>query len=586
MNRSSTMAEPTRNNAAADLERCLGDPLDRASDFSFEQALLDDELERFPEKLCRGLDDWGLNEYYVPRELGGRFTSFEELFSIVKVVSRRDLTAAIAHSAIYLGAASVWMSGTQAQKHRLAGIIRKGGAVAFALTEQAHGSDIMATGLTAERDGDRYLLSGEKWLINNATRSAAVVAFARTRPERGPRGFSLFFLDKEKLAPATYRYLPKLKTHGIRGADISGIAFDRCPVPADAVIGAPGAGLELTLKTLQISRTMCAALSLGAANAALHTTLGFALRRQLYGKDVYAIPEVQKTLVDAFLDILICDCMAAAAVRGLHTATRQFSVWSAVVKYFVPVTLENAIRSLSSVLGARYYLRQGTEGVFQKTARDSAIVSVFDGNTAVNLQAIALQLRFLLPEHAPDDSASTAAFAERVKTTFDLTRPLPEFDAANLELFNHGHDDVLHGLSACVEYLREAGAGSQLDEALAGRILGFVKKALEDLGSLKAKAAKLAEARGSTVDKSSALFELSRQYCVLHAAAACLQMWIHNKAHVGAYFAKGEWLLLALNRLLGSGPHPDPTLSTDAVRELAAMHARRESVSINPFVFS
>lgn len=569
-----------RNLAAEALERYLGDPLNNASDLSFYQSLVDDESENFPARLYQALNDWGLSEYYVPRAYGGCFNSFEELLSIIKVVARRDLTAAIAHSAIYLGAGSVWLSGSDDQRRILAKTIKAGGAIAFGLTEKDHGSDILANEVTAKADAGGYRLSGEKWLINNATRSAAVVVFAKTRAEGGPRGFSLFLVLKDQADPNTYRCLPKIKTHGIRGADISGIGFDECFVPSSALIGAPGTGLESTLKMLQVTRTMCAALALGAANTALHAVLGFAASRRLYGGNLLKIPVAQRIIVDAFLDILICDCMAIAAARGLHVMPGQFSVWSSVIKYFVPVTIENAIRNLSTVLGARYYLREGSEAVFQKVLRDNAIISLFDGNTAVNLQAIALQLRFYFGERSASDEAVAADVKMRRELLFDIGKHLPDFDPKGLELFNHGRDDVVDGIASCLDYLQESSSA-----AIVSQVRNLAHVALDSLASLKSRAQKMAPPPGAAVAKSPALFGLAKEYCVVHAAATCLQIWTHSRTSLSGYFAAGEWLLLALNRLLKPDSPPDTLRSyfENAARELVEMHGRKEFISITPF---
>src|SRR3569623_1901131 len=124
-------------------------------------------------------------------------------------------------------------------------------------------------------------------------------------------------VEKRDLDPAHYANLPRVKTLGLRGCDISGVRFDDCVVPEHSRHG-----------------------EVGAVETALRSTVSFAMIRRRYGGSVFDIPMARQVLTVAFVDILICDCMATAAARGLHVATEQFSVWSAVVKYFVPTTLE------------------------------------------------------------------------------------------------------------------------------------------------------------------------------------------------------------------------------------------------------
>lgn len=515
------------------LDKQLGDPRDPGAPGGRDRALHDDEREAFPETLHAALADWGLHQHYVPRRLGGRFHSFEELLGLTRVVARRDLTAAIAHAAVFLGSLPVWLGGSEAQQRQLARLVLDGGAVAFGLTEEAHGSDVLASDTQALPAGDgSVVIDGRKWLINNANRSTAVLVFARTKPEGGPRGFSLFLLDKRELEPGSLEPLPRLPTHGIRGADISGFTLRQARVPGAALVGPAGSGLDLALKTLQVTRTLCAALALGSAQSALELTLDFARGRLLYGRSMLALPAVRLALVESFVDLLVCDAVGRVAARGLHVAPEQFSSWSAVVKYWVPTLLEQSVRRLAGVMGARHFLRQGPEGLFQKVLRDNALIGLFDGSAAVNLQSIAAQLPFLLK---PGGGTQAPRRAEVFDSLFNLSAPLPAFEPGRLALFDHGADLVMDapppgGLPAAATPLL-------LQEAQATAALRRDVAALhEQPGAIKA---------------SAAPFRHARAYCDRHAAAACVQLWAANVSRLDPLFADGHVLVLALRRLAG-----------------------------------
>jgi alkylation response protein AidB-like acyl-CoA dehydrogenase len=542
---------PSQSSIAESLERFLGDGNDPGVPGSREQALVNDEREAFPEKLYSALQNWGLHHFYVPRAFGGRFDSFEELLTLTRILSRRDLTAAIAHSAVFLGSMPIWIGGSDQQRHLLAQWVMEGGVIAFALTEEAHGSDILANETRAEVAGSGFQLTGRKWLINNAQRSTAIVVFARTKTSGGARGFSLFLVNRKDADAAACRSLPRLKTHGIRGADIGGIEFNHCLVNGQSLVGSIGSGLELTLKTLQVTRTLCAGLALGAAQAALEITIDFALSRQLYGGGMVALPTVQQSLVEAFIDLLICGCVSRAAVRGLHAAPGQLSVWSSIVKYFVPVTLEQTIRNLGTVLGARHFLREGPQGLFQKVLRDSGLISLFDGNTAVNLHNIALQLPFLLKQPSPGlKEANGGAGAHEI--VFDLEASLPEFKPQQLELFAYGQELVVAGFERAVADLPALLSQRAIHDSMSLCILKLAEAAVQKLGKLRRSVGMLAGREGSTINKSAALFSHARTYCRLHAAAACVQMWSSNSRHAGLGSCSGQhFLLLALRRLAG-----------------------------------
>jgi alkylation response protein AidB-like acyl-CoA dehydrogenase len=528
------------------LETYLGDPKDDALPFNYRRSVECDETDELPEAACRLLDDWGMSLYYFPEALGGRLRTFEQALALGRIVSRRDLAAAIEHSISFLGFAFVWLAGSPQLKKRAAAVLRDGGRIALGLTEREHGGDLSSCECRAELKNGIYWLSGEKWLINNATRGRAISLFARTDPRGGPRGFSFFFVEKSRLEGGSFEVLPKVLTHGIRGVDISGIRFCRAALHPDALIGDAGGGLELALRGLQMTRTMCCSLSLGALDTAIRIVLDFALRRRIYGGTVFDIAAARGTLIDAFVDLLISDCVSIAGARALHVAPAQMSVHSSIVKYFVPVTCERAVQSLAIVLGARHYLRQGHwSGLFQKILRDAGIVPLFDGSTAVNLNVLSSQL-LALCQHA--DRLSSSA-EDRLRQIFDLTAPVPDFQPDRLTLVNKGVHDIVQAIADLDRWLAGAKRHGDVSSGLIDDLDLQVQELKIDYAMFKKavadNAATVRHSRGQTPE----MFEMARRYCVFHAAAACVLLWVESRRSLDPFFARGEWLQLALRRL-------------------------------------
>lgn len=528
------MAIPPQYRTAESFERDFGDPANPDSRLSFVRALELDEGEEYPTEPHALLDSWHFSEQFIPAESGGQFTTFEEVVALLRALSRRDLTVAVSHMITFLGALPVWMAGSDDQKRVAVALIRGGGKIAFALTERTHGSDLLANELEAHEEGDRFLISGEKWLIGNATRSTAITLLARTRAEGGPRGFSLLFADKRLLDSAGFHHLPKVKTVGLRGSDLSGISFDRCAAPAAARIGPAGSGFELTLKALQITRILCAGLALGAGDTALRLAVDFALKRRLYGASVFDIPHARSTLSHAFIDLLICDAVAISAARALQACPGQASVWSAVAKYFVPATVEKVMRDLSLVLGARFFLRDGHPwSMFQKMVRDSSIVSVFEGNSMVQLQALGLQLEQLTTEPAKPEPD----LGRRLETVFSLSTPVPPFDPARLDFFSREGDDAVTGIPFLIDQLKSAKASEAS--------LNGVQRVLVEHRRVTAEVRRAHGEPGRSVRR----LQLAKRFAHLHAAACCGHFWIHNRDILGEFFSGEAWLSTCLNRL-------------------------------------
>ena len=535
--------------AAEDLEEYLGDPLNPENVVSFKSSVDLDEAEKYPEELCRLLVQWGVPHYYVPAEHGGKLKSFEELLFLTRVISRRDLTAAIAMGQVFLGAVHVWIDGSTEQRRTVAEIIKSGKQMAFALTEKAHGSDVLATDCHGIKVREGYLLSGEKWLINNGTRAAALTVFARTSTPDSPGEFSLLLVVKSLLDDSSFSHIRRVKTHGIRGADISGIRFHECLVPHDALIGVAGGGLETALKGLMITRTLCSGFSLGALDTALRLTTKFSLERKLYGGVAYDIPHVRSVLISSFLDLLACECLAVSVARGIHSATGQLSVWAAVAKYLVPTIVEEAVRNLAVILGARYYLREEFAwGIFQKIVRDNAVVSLFDGNTVINLNVISGQLRSLANFRAHVAPDTRPENEDCLRGVFSLEEPLPDFDPRKLRLSNQGRNDVIQGLDVSLKMLDDLSAGWGVDLETLEALKSSVRKLIDETNKLYSLMLAYSDGNVGASAQSLEMTEFSRRYCLLHGAAACVHMWTHNRWAMTEFFLKGEWLLVWLEK--------------------------------------
>jgi alkylation response protein AidB-like acyl-CoA dehydrogenase len=563
---------------AEDFEAFLGDPADPTSAIPFDRAVELDERDTYPEDACAALEAWGMHQYYIPSALGGRLSSYEEMLALLRVIARRDLTVAIAHCKTFLGSVAVWVGGSLDQQRHLAELIQQRRQIALAFHEREHGSDMLSSDVTATPVGGGYVLNGDKWLVNNATRGSALTVFARTDARGGPRGFSLFLVEKDTVSAKRYTHLPRLKTHGIRGADFSGIQLRNFPVTGDSVIGTPGAGLEIALRSFQVTRTIIPGLSLGAADTALRCAMEFALGRRLYGDSVFAMPHAQQKLVNAFVDLLTCESLAISAARSLHVAPQHMRLRASAVKYFVPTTIERTLRDLSVVLGARFYLRGDHPwNHFQKVLRDVGVVSIFHAGTYLNLTTI---LQWMLESR--HQQGADAADADALAGVFDLSRPLPPFAPERLELTNRGRDDIVGGLSSL--------ALSGLANPPCGEVLQHLHELIDavtsEVDALESRCATLKLQHGRAFSRSPELFDLAAQYSALHAAAACVHFWVHNRRDLGEFFARGEWLVVALDRLLRRfhpvRPPLPPTYRQAVADHLLHLHTTDQQFSLVP----
>ncbi len=573
-------------NLAETVEKDLGNPEIPNSILSYQRVIEIDESEQFPHEEVAWLYNQKYQHYYIPENCGGKFTSFEDFVAFVRVLTRRDLTTGIAFTTMFWSFLT-WMAGNDEQKRILSHYMREeNGAMCLGYSEKEHGADLVGGDLTATKVEGGYLLNGEKWPINRATISGVAYILAKTNSEGGARCLSLFMVEKSKIDGNNYYNLPKILTHGIRASDMSGIGFKDCFVPDSMLIGKEGEGLEIALKGFQITRTLCSGFSHGTADTALRTTLKFAINRRLYDKNVFDLPQPRKVLSDAFLDLLICDCETISSARGFHVVPEQFSVWSAVVKYFVTVQLERMVNDISAVLGARYYFREEHDfGIFQKILRDNAIVSVFDGSTVVNLHALILQFRQLTKYRGKRNEQILNSIEDRLQTIFSLDQTLPTFAPEKLALFGRGADDVLQGLEIALHKLEELKNNSEINPEVLNHVINLGNMVLTELNEHDQLIAKSSFEYGH--NQSPEMFEIAKKYCTLHTATSCLFMWLYNRQNLGDFFAQGEWLVLALHRLLRTFKPLPYTISelyeSNLTQEMVKLYQDEKMFSIVPF---
>jgi alkylation response protein AidB-like acyl-CoA dehydrogenase len=534
---------PTKNDATQ-LEQYLGDPNDSSVTLSYTKILQADEAGTIPKNAEECLDQWHLNEYFVPHELGGKLTRFDTMAEVLRPIFRRDFTLGLGYGVTsFMAAVNVWIGGSEEQKQQLADLLLSNEKVAVAYHELNHGNDFISNELKALHTSDGFQLLGQKHVINNIERARGIVLFARTSDQLGSRSHSLFFIDKSNLAKESYRYLPRYRTVGVKGCQIHGIEFQDTLIPQESLVGKLGSGVETAFKAFQITRCVLPTVSVAVGDTALRTVLNFAVRRKLYNKSVADIPHARFTLVNAFLDLLITDCLSLSMTRALHAIPEQMSVYSAVVKYFVPLTIKRMLYDLSIILGARFYLREGEYAIFQKLLRDYPVVSFGHGGTVICQAAVIPQLQFL----ASKSWSKPPGKLEQLSDVYTFAKPLPPLQAERLRITNNGKDDIIRSLKDLLT--DHVGSSHSLaSNPITGDLRLLVALFNAELENLTQEVEQLNHDTKNALSDSKA-FELVEKYAIILAATACINTYLHNRHQAEPFFQSGQWLVAALKRL-------------------------------------
>ena len=198
-----------------------------------------------------------------------------------------------------LGTGAITLFGSQAQKNAWLLKTRSGKAIsAFALTEPQSGSDVANSTMTATREGDYYILDGEKTWISNGGIADVYTVFARSGEAPGAKGLSAFIVPANT---AGLRIKERINT--IAPHPLATLEFKSCRIPASDMIGSPGKGFGIAMAVLDVFRSTVAAAALGFARRALDEALTRVTTRQVQGKDLAELQLVQGHIADMALDI-------------------------------------------------------------------------------------------------------------------------------------------------------------------------------------------------------------------------------------------------------------------------------------------
>ncbi|MEV0092389.1 acyl-CoA dehydrogenase family protein [Streptomyces sp. NPDC050738] len=528
----------------ARLELALGDIDDPGNPLGAQQFMLADEQRRMLPAAERLLDDFGLNGEFVPVRLGGRLERMDALSRVMRAVFRRDASLGLGYGLTsYLGAVLVWASGTDAQQRSTAELLLGGSRLAPAYPEPARGNDFLNNRLTAAPAPGGYLLSGVKDALNNAARAGALLLFADTGGQ-GDEDQSVFLVQGPGPQSTGMRLTERRRTVGVRGCTIQGIGFQEHRLGAASLLGTPGSGRAQAERVFPLTRGPGLSMALGCVDTALRTSVAFARSHRSRGSASLRTTRTRTALVNAFVDLLICDCLSLVATRSVHLLPRESVTLGAVAKYLLPSVLAESVDDLSTVLGAESYSRGGTYGIFQKAARDLPMIGLGSAGTGPSRLVVIRQLLRLPELQGRADDAPAGLFRP-----FDAD--LPPYVPQERGL-TPAADSLLASLDASVRRAAAAAGGEQ------GAVLASAAHVLAtELRSLYEECARLAAPHGRPT-LSPRAYALADRYALIVAGAACLGVWRHRADARSGFLADPAWAARALTRIVGRLGHREP----------------------------
>ncbi|MCW5690968.1 MAG: acyl-CoA dehydrogenase family protein [Pseudolabrys sp.] len=246
-----------------------------------------------------------------------------------------------------LGAGPISLFGSADQRAAWLPKTRAGEAIAaFALSEAASGSDVANITTSARRDGDHYVIDGEKTWISNGGIADLYVVFARTGEAPGAKGLSAFIVEGSNPGLSIAERLEVIAPH-----PLARLAFKNCRVPASALVGKPGDGFKIAMATLDVFRTTVGAAALGFARRALDETVSRAGSRHLFGAPLGELQMVQGHIADMALDIDAAALLIYRAAWTKDMGAARVSREAAMAKLYATESAQRVIDAAVQIHG-------------------------------------------------------------------------------------------------------------------------------------------------------------------------------------------------------------------------------------------
>ena len=338
-------------------------------------------------KLVKALGDAGLLRHCVPAAYGGAGEAIDSraLCLLRESLAYHEGLADFAFAMQGLGTGAISLAGSDTLRRAVLPKVAKGEWIsAFALSEPDAGSDVAAMQCNARSDGDGFVLNGEKTWISNGGIADVYCVFVRTGEAPGTRGISAFAVYADTPGFEIAERIEVIAPH-----PLARIRFNDCRVPASHLIGNPGEGFKVAMRTLDVFRASVAAASLGFARRALDEAAAHAVSRPMFGGKLVDLQITQGKLGD------MATAVDAAALLTYRAAWQRDVLQK-------PTTREAAMAKMTATENAQWVVDQavqmfGGRGVrvgeiVERLYRDVRALRIYEGATEVQKVIVAREL--------------------------------------------------------------------------------------------------------------------------------------------------------------------------------------------------
>ncbi len=345
-----------------------------------------DEDAKLDAGILKQLFSLGLMGVEIPETYGGQGGTFFDSIVVVEELAKIDPGVSVVvdvQNTLVINALMRW--GTEAQKKRYLPRLAADTVGAYCLSEANAGSDAFALACAARRDGESYVLDGQKLWITNAAEAGLFLVFATTGASLGYKGITCFLVERDN---AGFRVGKKEDKLGIRASSTCEVNLRGARVAAGDVLGEVGRGYKIAIETLNEGRIGIGAQMLGLAEGALGHAVKYAKERKQFGKTIGEFQGVQYSLAESAVEVEAARHLVYHAAR-LRDAKGDFVQSAAMAKYYASVIAENVASRAVEVFGGVGFSK---DYPVEKLYRDAKIGRIYEGTSNMQRTVIAKHL--------------------------------------------------------------------------------------------------------------------------------------------------------------------------------------------------
>lgn len=349
-----------------------------------EQIDLDNE---FPADMWRKFGDLGVLGVTVSEEYGGVNMGYTAHVVAMEEISRASASVGLsygAHSNLCVN--QINRNGTDAQKaNYLPKLITGEHVGALAMSEPGAGSDVVSMKLRARKEGDRYILNGNKFWITNGPDADVLVVYAKTDVDKGPHGITAFLIEKGMKGFSTAQKLDKL---GMRGSNTCELVFEDCEVPEENILGGLNNGVRVLMSGLDYERLVLSGGPLGIMQAAMDIVMPYVHEREQFGQPIGEFQLMQGKLADMYTTMNASKAYVYAVAQACDRGDTTRKDAAGVILYSAEKATLMALEAIQA-LGGQGYINESATG---RLLRDAKLYEIGAGTSEIRRMLIGREL--------------------------------------------------------------------------------------------------------------------------------------------------------------------------------------------------